>query len=65
MMRLQSNVMGDYRAKRDRLAREIFDAEAKLARLRAALETRRRNLARLDAQLALIGGDARGLPRHA
>lgn len=59
-----SLILGDYRAKRDRIAREVADAEAKLARLRAALETRRRNLARLDAQLALVGEDARGPFAH-
>lgn len=48
-------------AKRDRLVQEVREAEAKLARLRAALEVRRKNLSRLDAQLAIAGGDARGL----
>lgn len=54
----------DLRAHRDRLAKEITDAEAKLTRLRTALDTRRRNLARLDAQLALAGEEARGSTRH-
>lgn len=51
-------------AKRERLAQEVRDAEAKLARLRAALDVRRKNLSRLDAQLALAGGDARGPAYH-
>lgn len=54
----------DLRAKRARLATEIHEAEAKLTRLRAALDTRRRNLSRLDAQLALSGEEARGSTRH-
>lgn len=51
-------------AHRDRLAAEIRDADAKLTRLRTAVETRRRNLSRLDAQLALAGEEARGSTRH-
>lgn len=54
----------DLAAHRARLAREISDAEAKLARLRAALEVRRRNLVRIDAQLAMTGGDARRHRAH-
>ena len=54
----------DLVAHRTRLAREIADAEAKQARLRAALDVRRKNLNRLDAQLAMTGGDARGPQRH-
>ncbi len=54
----------EQQAKRERLAAEIRDGEAKLARLRQALEVRKRNLARLDAELALRGEEARGPRDH-
>lgn len=55
----------DLSAKRSRLAREIVEVESKAARLRAALHIRQKNLARLDAQIAINGNDARGPKRHA
>lgn len=54
----------ELQAKRSRLAAEVKDGEAKLARLRQALEVRKRNLSRLDAELAQRGGEARGPHRH-
>ena len=54
----------ELRAKRDRLRAEIQEAEAKSLRLREALEARKRNLSRLDAQLAMNGEEARGLRAH-
>jgi hypothetical protein len=54
----------DLRGTRARLAAEIKEGEAKLARLREAIAIRRTNLSRLDAALALQGGDARGLRPH-
>lgn len=54
----------DLRAKRDRLRAEIREAEAKALRLREALETRKRNLSCLDAELAMNGEEARGLQSH-
>ena len=54
----------ELRAKRDRLWAEIRKSEGKARRLREALETRKRNLSRLDAQLAMNGEEARGLRAH-
>jgi hypothetical protein len=51
----------DLRAKRDRLRAEIKEAEGKAQRLREVLEVRKRNLCRLDAELAMSGEEARGL----
>jgi len=43
------------RERRDRLAREIAELEAKAARLRESAAARRKTLNRLDARLVLDG----------
>lgn len=48
----------ELQARRDRLAREIAEIEAKAARLRASAEARKKTLSRLDARLLLDGNGA-------
>ncbi len=63
-MNSNTATLNDLRAKRARLAAEIKQGDAKLNRLREALAIRRTNLSRLEAALAIAGGDARGLRAH-
>lgn len=54
----------DLRTRRERLAREVAEVEAKAKRLQESAAARRKTLTRLDAQLVLADGNGRGMPAH-
>lgn len=56
-----SSKTADLNERRERLAREVAEIEAKAARLRESAAARRKTLTRLDAQLAMNGGDGRAM----